>query len=430
MSISFNFTRLQGYAVQFGNFSLKKAQEGKELFIAKKAVFQTMPTKFKMATYAVTGFIFICLIYRIGHRSSSDIDLNPKFQNVPQPEMPPIAVPELPQISPANENQPGGGGMPPGGMAGNQQVGIIPANQPVQPPNQEYAKPQPKIFPVNILQIPQFECIENKAKLMIFVYTRPENTEQRNFIRKAWGRQINSMLPQDVQLWKTFFVMGRSYTDADQAVAQENMVEKDILMGDFLDTPFEDTRKFMMTMRWFTLNSKQCQPKFVMRTQDNVFQNMRAIMGWVEGRFENRPVITSNLYLGKILRMDRPIRDLNHALYVPVNDYNRDMFPEFIQSPVYFLTYQTFVRMSLVMSELIPIAMEDAYVGLLAEKVGLKPTHNDHFHMMSKTIDLCHHLKMFFIFNVQPEEHEVIFQQLKESIQKPECQSYKDADYF
>lgn len=302
------------------------------------------------------------------------------------------------------------------------------------PPNMEQTqiiKPQPKMFPVNIIQMPVLACKEGKTKLMMIVYSRPENVGERNAIRQTWGRMENFKdMPQETQLWKLFFVMARSYTPVDQQVAQENMIEKDILMGEFQDSPFEDTRKFMMAMQWFTQNSKVCEARFVMRSQDNVFHNMRSVMGWIEARFEHRPVITSDLYLGKLLRMDRPIRDPNHALYVPPSDFNREFFPEFVQSPVYFLTYQSYVRMSLIMPQVIPVAMEDAYVGLLAEKIGLKPSHNDHFHMLSKSLNLCHHLKLFFIFNVLPSEHITIFSELDDNRSKPECQEFQDADYF
>ena len=73
------------------------------------------------------------------------------------------------------------------------------------------------------------------------------------------------------------------------------------------------------------------------------------------------------------------------------------------------------------MNKVIPIPLEDAYVGLLANKAGFVPQNNDHFVMLKRPSNVCHHLKMFFIYDILPYDHIKIFKSMKKALTEPEC---------
>ena len=41
----------------------------------------------------------------------------------------------------------------------------------------------------------------------------------------------------------------------------------DILQGRFKDTPFENTRKFIMALDWVNQNLVYCRPRYILKTQ-------------------------------------------------------------------------------------------------------------------------------------------------------------------
>ena len=73
------------------------------------------------------------------------------------------------------------------------------------------------------------------------------------------------------------------------------------------------------------------------------------------------------------------------------------------------------------MNKVVPLPLEDAYVGVLVNKAGFEPQDNDHFVMLRRPSNICHHLKMFFIFDIMPYEHLEIFKSMKQARTRPEC---------
>ena len=221
------------------------------------------------------------------------------------------------------------------------------------------------------------------------------------------------------------FVVGKSGTLFDETVLRESREYGHILQGDFPDTPHEDTRKFMLAADWLARSADAgCPQRFVARTADNIYHNMVAISGWLYAKHHLAVAAREeDLYTGLLLRGDRPIRNAADPLFVPLDDYPKETFPDFVRSPVYVFAHRTLVSMSRAMATVTPIAMEDAYVGLLAARVGVSPLNNDHFQMIVKTKDVCHWLRMFFVYGVRPSEQLAIFLQIRKARKSRQCRN-------
>ena len=183
------------------------------------------------------------------------------------------------------------------------------------------------------------------------------------------------------------------------------------------ESPFENTRKMMMAMKWLNEHMEDCIPKFILKTNDNIFHNMHAIVEWLDLRFAKE----TGLFTGKLLRRDRPIRSEDDPLYVPESDYASDVFPNIIQGPEYLFSADAFVLMNDARGWVTPIAMEDGFLGLLAEKAKVVPQHNDHFQMLKRPSNICHILKLFFVFKVYPYEHMEIFKKMRLATKNGDC---------
>ena len=281
-----------------------------------------------------------------------------------------------------------------------------------------FGRPAPKDFPVGLLQQPRLHCPDNKILLIILVNSSPDGTGERSAIRRTWGVYDENLFPSiDGVQWRTIFVMGMTETRFDQVAAKENEQYGDILQGQFKDTPFEQTRKFMLGMKWLNEHMESCVAQFILKTDNNIYHNMPAIIEWLQTRFKDK----KNLYVGKLLRRDRPIRKDQDPYFVSYGDYQEEIFPDLIQSPVYLFSADVYGLLNNARGSVRAIAMEDGYIGMLAKKAGIQPRHNDHFQMLVRPSNVCHHLKMFFMFNVLPYEHIEIFRSIKTALQNKNC---------
>ena len=196
------------------------------------------------------------------------------------------------------------------------------------------------------------------------------------------------------------------------------------MQGALKESPFEGTRKVALALKWLSEHSSSCMPQFVLKTNDNIFHNMQPITDWLDARFPE----AQGLYAGKLLRRDHPVRKPADPYYVPESDYRLEVFPDLIQGPEYLLSMDAVVRLDKARGSVTPIAIEDAFVGLLAQSAGLMPRHNDHFQMMKRPRSICHMLSLFFVFNVYPYEHMELFKKLAEAKQNGACAGAETID--
>ena len=292
-----------------------------------------------------------------------------------------------------------------------------------------HGRPDPKSFPVNYVEEPSLGC--NEHTLLVFiVQSDASNMLGRQNIRNTWGIQGDKYDLDKGASWITMFVMGRAKTaEQSSTIADENEANGDILQGNFPDSPLETTRKFLLATQYLTQNlltQNNCKPRFVMKTQDNIFHNMVPIIGWLQNKF---PEDVSNLYLGRVARNIIPNRDKDDPMYVANGDYSGRFYPDLVVGPVYLFSTDAVLKVSYQTGKVTPIAQEDGFVGLLAQAAGLTPQYNDHFQMLQvrrkSARDMCAHRKTFFFFNVETYEHSTLYKRLKDSFLQTNCMDAK-----
>ncbi|CAH1799030.1 unnamed protein product [Owenia fusiformis] len=298
---------------------------------------------------------------------------------------------------------------------------------PLKPPQGEgdgkisdrHGAPKPKEFPVDILLEPLLhECTdENQPGVIILVDTQPGHAEYRNAIRNSWGKPENHKGENRDQLeWQVIFIVGTSDTH-DAELKEENVKHNDILQGDFKDTPSEETRKFMMSFKWLAAVIDECVPRFVLKSRDDVFINLDAIQEWMEKNFPE----PYELFMGRVVRRDVPIRQKSDPMYVSEVDYPDDIYPDLVASPLYLFSFDVVVLMGYSLKKVTPIAQADAYIGILARTIGVKPFDNTHFRLLFKPSFKCFFIGLFFVHGTSAQEHKDIFRTIHKARYSYEC---------
>eukprot|EP00058_Branchiostoma_floridae_P022134 XP_002607624.1 hypothetical protein BRAFLDRAFT_123960 [Branchiostoma floridae] len=245
---------------------------------------------------------------------------------------------------------------------------------------------EPKINPHNfnfIINNPD-KCGNGDVLLLILVTTTPQGQVQRETIRKTWGNESN--IPGVI--FKTVFAIGHTDDAATQAaLVEENDKFKDIIQEDFVDSYHNLTLKTVMCWKWAF---QYCpQARFIMKADDDTFVNIFSIARHLIGlhKAHVRRHVTGWVYVDT-----KPIRDPMsqwNKWYVKYEDYPRDSYPKYpcgfayvISNDITKVLYET--------SETIKyLFLEDAFLGLCMEKLGIEPVHHGGFVPWYTHIDSC-----------------------------------------
>ena len=229
----------------------------------------------------------------------------------------------------------------------------------------------------------------------------------REAIRRTWASRS---LPVS-GTWSVIFVIGSLTPEDDQTnvVRRSDVNRTDVLRGDFADSPHEGTRKFMLAMDWIVSElAPACNIKYVVYTKQRLFINVPLLMKLIQKDYPDPELL---IYAGKLLRKDVPVRDVNDLNYVPPEDYDRDFFPDIISRPVYLFSMTAYRKLFDAKRHVTPIAMEDAYVGLLAEQAEIPPIHDGHFEMMkmSANNEKCNFIHRYFVYDTNSKDMRRIY---------------------
>lgn len=162
--------------------------------------------------------------------------------------------------------------------------------------------------------------------IVIIVLSARQNFMQRHLIRQTYGsiRNINN-----IHILAVVFMLG-GLDDPDREKADIGKLEAerdrfgDVIMGDFVDTYKNLTRKTIMAYEW--LDSFCREADIVVKTDDDVVVNIFALTE--ELRKWTPTMIKSHTFWCAIHWSERIDRNESSRYYVPYEDYAGDIFPK------------------------------------------------------------------------------------------------------
>ncbi|XP_043856494.1 beta-1,3-galactosyltransferase 4 isoform X2 [Dromiciops gliroides] len=245
--------------------------------------------------------------------------------------------------------------------------------------------------------------------LLILVSTAPEHQEQRDAIRASWGglRELQG------HLIRTLFVLGEPddrWENIKEVLKWEAQVEGDIVQAAFMDSYRNLTLKTLSGLAWA---ARYCPDvRYVLKTDDDVYINVPGLVAELNQRgkdlkqdLQQRNAKGDGIVQGdRIAKTEEKKIEGAHKLYPPVPHLYlghihwrvyptrlqgsrhqvseiqwpsaRGPFPPYGSGTGYVLSAPV-LRLILKAAGSVPlIPVEDVFVGVIAKRVGVAPTHS------------------------------------------------------
>ncbi|GCC44207.1 hypothetical protein chiPu_0028214, partial [Chiloscyllium punctatum] len=216
-------------------------------------------------------------------------------------------------------------------------------------------------------------CAGNAPFLVGLVVSKPAHWDSRRAIRESWG-SVQEVAGHTV---RTLFALGHPSSPQEQElIDQEAETYRDVVQGRFQDSYLNLTRKTLMILHWFTSYCPQSQ--FLLKVDDDVFLNYHRLVGLLLG-----PGLSQDLYLGRVHRKVRAIRDPSSLFYVPESVFRADTYPDYCSGTSYVLSASAARKVYRAALSLPLLPIEDVFVGISAQRAGVAPTHTS---MMSGSL--------------------------------------------
>eukprot|EP00058_Branchiostoma_floridae_P022137 XP_002607627.1 hypothetical protein BRAFLDRAFT_123958 [Branchiostoma floridae] len=217
--------------------------------------------------------------------------------------------------------------------------------------------------------------------LLIIVSTKHLHHRQRYEIRNTWGQETNVT----GVVIKVVFAVGLSEdVTLQRAVEHENKIHKDVIQEHFIDSDRNRTLKTIMGLKWAAQYCPQAQ--YVMKANDDAFVNVFSLVKYLKDQAR-----VTKFVAGRVFNKTKPVRDLRFVdrWYVSKEEYARQFYPKYPGGFAYVMSNDTaklLYRTSLSTKYLF---LEDVYVGICLEKLGIVPVHHDGFHPWYVDVDSC-----------------------------------------
>ncbi|XP_071481039.1 beta-1,3-galactosyltransferase 5-like [Diadema antillarum] len=204
--------------------------------------------------------------------------------------------------------------------------------------------------------------------ILILVISSPGNHEQRQLIRRTYGR--NSSWPFDKRgEIKTLFVLGVTDISKQVVIDDEAYRYGDIVQENFIDSYHNLTRKTVAAFKWA---SRFCRhANFVMKIDDDVMLHQQRLRRMLR----NQPAL--NFSAGEVM-IDTPVvRNASSSegkWYLSEEYYPNQTYPPYLNGHLYVLSSDLVeaVYHTAVQTPLFP--WEDVFVGICLQKLRVKLT--------------------------------------------------------
>lgn len=212
-------------------------------------------------------------------------------------------------------------------------------------------------------------------ELVIVVTSRPSSIYQRLAIRNSWGRPdsvINQHLFKDKKFdFISIFAIGQTPNKITQNIIEkESQGFGDILQLFYIDSYENLTNKTLLTLEWLSYN---CEPKFVLKTDDDCFVNLLSLEPWLH------TLKSDILYVGKRNVHMPVIRHPKHRNYVAVEDISEKYYEPYCSGGGYILSGKVLKNLTGKAKFFKQIRNEDAFIGIVMNFMNISPVHDKGF---------------------------------------------------
>ncbi|NXO28219.1 B3GN5 glucosaminyltransferase, partial [Cisticola juncidis] len=212
-------------------------------------------------------------------------------------------------------------------------------------------------------------CSDGEVFLLIVVCSSPESRTRRDAIRQSWGNATGS----GGYTVLTLFAVGKAASASTQLqLREEAQQHRDIIEGDFIDSPQTQTQKMLMSVEWTVAFCPRA--RYILHTAQDVFVGVPSLAGHLLSLTQ-----LEDVYLGHVVHHGVPDRDPRSPGFVPAHRYPERFYPDFCHGSAFLLS-QDVARKVLVAAREVPLALPPAaFVGICAHRAGVSARHSSRF---------------------------------------------------
>uniref|UniRef100_A0A8D2L751 Hexosyltransferase n=1 Tax=Varanus komodoensis TaxID=61221 RepID=A0A8D2L751_VARKO len=213
-------------------------------------------------------------------------------------------------------------------------------------------------------------CSDKEIFLLALIFTSPENSLRRSAIRGTWA---NLTHVRDYTVL-ALFLLGKPSSEAtQQELIKEMKQHQDLIQGDFLDSPENQTLKTLRTIEWVITFCSQA--RFILKTEEEMFINLPTLVEYLLN-LRNHP---EDIYLGRLVPQETPNRDPQSHSYIPLHKYSEMYYPDYCSATAFVIS-QDVARKIYVASKEVPLILPPGvFVGICTKKAGVDPIHSSRF---------------------------------------------------
>nr|XP_012592410.1 lactosylceramide 1,3-N-acetyl-beta-D-glucosaminyltransferase [Microcebus murinus]XP_012592411.1 lactosylceramide 1,3-N-acetyl-beta-D-glucosaminyltransferase [Microcebus murinus]XP_020142057.1 lactosylceramide 1,3-N-acetyl-beta-D-glucosaminyltransferase [Microcebus murinus]XP_020142058.1 lactosylceramide 1,3-N-acetyl-beta-D-glucosaminyltransferase [Microcebus murinus] len=228
------------------------------------------------------------------------------------------------------------------------------------------------------------KCHAQDVLLLLFVKTAPENYDRRSAIRKTWGNEkyVRSQLNANI---KTLFALGTPNPlkgeELQRKLVWEDQMYHDIIQQDFIDSFYNLTLKLLLQFSW--ANTFCPHAKFLMTADDDIFIHMPNLIEYLQSLEQ---IGVQDFWIGRVHRGAPPVRDKSNKYYVSYEMYQWPAYPDYTAGAAYVISGDVAAKVYEASQTLnSSLYIDDVFMGLCANKVGIVPQHHVFFSGEGKT---------------------------------------------
>jgi len=197
------------------------------------------------------------------------------------------------------------------------------------------------------------DCTEKE--LLIIVKTAPNRFERREAYRKTLAT-IHSMKGYEIRF---VFVLGADEED-QSSIQMESKLYDDMLIGDFVDNYYNNTYKFMHSLKFANNYCPESSAPFVMLLDDDFLLRLDNTITFIDSHSPDE-----KLYAGH-KSGPYPSRSKNDKYYISVKDYPFNLYPSFLSGGCVIYSPRSIREFYIAAQHLKMFKFDDVYEGIIA----------------------------------------------------------------
>lgn len=206
-------------------------------------------------------------------------------------------------------------------------------------------------------------------------------SERRNSVRKTWG---NKSIKSGWRNWELAFVIGKALgAQQSEEIRQEAAVFKDILVLNMTDSYNNLVIKIMSELLWTWI---YVDPRFILKADDDVYVHIPRLLSWLDN-YANNNFAGDKLYGGFVIGDGEVKREERWKNRVARDCLAKDYYPPYCTGAFYVLSTDVLPSIFEAVEKKPAFPVEDAYMGILAQEIGLQPVDIPGFYFRKKLAD-------------------------------------------